>query len=627
MDLDEHILNISSYELSFFQNLVLCRGLNFALPQRVSPIEVKASFQKAYWSLERSLSDEKRKELAATTLRSVALNYIERKGPRPPKALLVAIEELKRRDDIVITKPDKGSGVVVMDKQEYLRLLSQASVNDTSKFGAVPLERPKSKGRPPKYYHPLLEKEKLVESTVRRILPSTIADSVRPTRSRLAHLYGLPKTHNRQLAMRPILSATGTYNYALAKWLDAKLKPLSVNEHTTTDIFAFTNEIRGVKINPGEILVSYDVSSLFTNIPLDKTIDILARKAFEDNWFNDTYDLNLTRTDLVDLLHVATKGQLFQFDGALYAQTDGVAMGSPLGPLLANVFMCSIEGSLKSQGKLPEFYRRYVDDTLVRMPDLAAATEFLDTLNHAHSAASFTMEVEKNGMLPFLGVQLLNRAPCVETKVYVKPTNTGLLLHYHSHVDSRYKHGLLVTMLDRAHRLSSSWAHFSEECERLREVFRKLRYPNHLIDSVINRFITSRVAVDQPKQHTDDAIRIVIPYKDQDAAVSVKRQLRDLSSKVQKTIQPVFTSRKLKQDLSLREPKPNIVTQQCVVYLFKCDLCDAGYVGYTKGHLHTRVEGHRQKASSIYRHYCKEHNTAVPNNFLARFNVIKKCTK
>ena len=107
----------------------------------------------------------------------------------------------------------------------------------------------------------------------------------------------------------------------------------------------------------------------------------------------------------------------------------------------------------------------------------------LDTLNHAHSAVSFTMEVEKNGMLPFLGVQLLNRAPCVETKVYVKPTYTGLLLHCHSHVDSRYKHGLLVTMLDCAHRLSSSssWAHFSEECERLREVFRKLRYPNHRI--------------------------------------------------------------------------------------------------------------------------------------------------
>ena len=224
-----------------------------------------------------------------------------------------------------------------MDKQEYLRLLSQASVNDPSKFRAVPLERPKSKGRPPKYYHPLLEKEKLVESTVRRVLPSAIADSVRPTGSRLAHLYGLPKTHKRQLAMHPILSATGTYNYALAKWLDAKLQPLSVNEHTITDIFAFTNEIRGVKI-----LISYDVSSLFTNVPLDETIDILARKAFENNWFNDTYDLNLTRTDLVDLLHVATKGQLFQFDGALYEQTDGVAIwGLPLDPFWL-MYLCAL---------------------------------------------------------------------------------------------------------------------------------------------------------------------------------------------------------------------------------------------------------------------------------------------
>ena len=88
-------------------------------------------------------------------------------------------------------------------------------------------------------------------------------------------------------------------------------------------------------------------------------------------------------------------------------------------------------------------------------------------------------------MLPFLGVQLLNRAPCIETMVYVKPTNTGLFLHYHSHVESRYEQGLLVSVLDRAHRLSPSWAHFSEECDGLRGVFLRLQYPNHLSDSVI----------------------------------------------------------------------------------------------------------------------------------------------
>ena len=121
-----------------------------------------------------------------------------------------------------------------MNKSEYLRLLSEASINDSSKFQAVPLERPSSKGRPPTYYHPLLKKEKDLDAIVRRILPKSIADTVRPTGSRLAHLYGLPKTHKERLAMRPILSATQTYNYALAKWLDTKLKPLSLNRYTVT---------------------------------------------------------------------------------------------------------------------------------------------------------------------------------------------------------------------------------------------------------------------------------------------------------------------------------------------------------------------------------------------------------
>ena len=69
----------------------------------------------------------------------------------------------------------------------------------------------------------------------------------------------------------------------------------------------------------------------------------------------------------------ATSNQLFQFNGELYEQTDGVAMGSPLGPLLANVFMCHIENQLEQNNMIPSFYRRYVDDTLVKMPNTESA--------------------------------------------------------------------------------------------------------------------------------------------------------------------------------------------------------------------------------------------------------------
>ena len=100
-------------------------------------------------------------------------------------------------------------------------------------------ERPKTRGWPPKHYHPLLEKEKHVGNVIRKILPKPVADTLCPTGSRLAHLCGLPKTHKPTLSMRPILSATKTYNYDLAKWLEEKLKPLSINEHTITDTFKF----------------------------------------------------------------------------------------------------------------------------------------------------------------------------------------------------------------------------------------------------------------------------------------------------------------------------------------------------------------------------------------------------
>ena len=237
-----------------------------------------------------------------------------------------------------------------MDKTDYIRLLSAASVDNTSKFIHVDDKRPKSRGRPSKHYHPLLQKEKELRTTLREILPEEIANTLSPKSSRLAHLYGLPKTHKATLSMRPILSATGTYNHKLAKWLEEKLKPLSINEYTITDAFDFADEVRNLSVNEDDILVSYDVTALFTNVPLDETINILVNKAFADDWFNKTYGLNLQKDQLVKLLEIATTNQLFQFDGPLYEQTDGVAMGSPLGSLMANVFMCHLEEKLTRDG-------------------------------------------------------------------------------------------------------------------------------------------------------------------------------------------------------------------------------------------------------------------------------------
>ena len=118
--------------------------------------------------------------------------------------------------------------------------------------------------------------------------------------------------------------------------------------------------------------------------------------------------------------------------------------------------------TLKTNDKIRRFR---VIMTFTIIPNMATASNFLDTLNKAHSSVKFTMETVCNGMLPFLGIQLLSRSSQIETKVFIKPTNSSLLLHYQSHVDIWYEKGLLRTMFDRAHRLSSSWSRFSDKCD------------------------------------------------------------------------------------------------------------------------------------------------------------------
>ena len=95
--------------------------------------------------------------------------------------------------------------------------------------------------------------------------------------------------------------------------------------------------------------------------------------------------------------------------------------------------------------------------------------------------------------------------------------------------------------------------------------------------------------------------------------------------KVNTTIQPVFTSRKIEQEQNVKEAKPPIVNEQCVVYDFQCDLFAAGYVHvpYTHGHLHNRVKGHKQQSSAIAKHYKNVHGT-IPQDLLKRFEVLKK---
>ena len=173
-------------------------------------------------------------------------------------------------------------------------------------------------------------------------------------------------------------------------------------------------------------------------------------------------------------------------------------MGSPLGPLMANAFMCSIEEKIARENRLPSFYKRYVEDTLAQVHDFSDTTDLFACLNEAHPSIQFTMEVATNDQLPFIGMEIIKIDGRLETHVYRNKTNKGLLLHYQSHVDCRYKQSLLRTMLDRAKRLLSTQDFLSQECKNLKGIFLKLKYPKKLINSAINHLQHPKNPVQTP---------------------------------------------------------------------------------------------------------------------------------
>ena len=149
------------------------------------------------------------------------------------------------------------------------------------------------------------------------------------------------------------------------------------------------------------------VTSLFTVVPLDECVDLYVDLVFEDC---DTFifkDCKFNRDHFRKFLNFAVEDHHFVFNGQLYDQLDGVAMGSPLGPSMANIFMCALEqkylNGCPSEFQ-PVLYHRYVDDTFCLFRHREHVDKFLAHINNFHPSITFTVEVEENNSLPFLDV-------------------------------------------------------------------------------------------------------------------------------------------------------------------------------------------------------------------------------
>ena len=185
--------------------------------------------------------------------------------------------------------------------------------------------------------------------------------------------------------LRPIVSFMGTFNYNLPRFLCDIFSLLVPNDYSCKDTFSFFFQIKNANLSKN-IHVSYDVTSLFTNIQLQETIDIAIKLIFNHN-----PNLSISRKELKKLFPFPTSQTHFIYNSKFYNQMDGVAIGSSLAPALVNIFMGLHESKWLDEYNLnkPKFYLRHVDDILAAFDN---EQDSLNFLNNRHPNIEFIIK-------------------------------------------------------------------------------------------------------------------------------------------------------------------------------------------------------------------------------------------
>ena len=207
--------------------------------------------------------------------------------------------------------------MVIMDRQDYINKANHLLNQNTYKSIAKdPTNSIKNK---------LINILKRVKTKTG--LDSNTYKSMYPTGCVPPKFYGLPKIHKPDTPLRPIVSSCGSITYGVAKELAKILKPLvGKSPHHITSTQDFVEQARHIELEPGECLSSYDVSALFTSVPIDPALNII----------KDLLDKDTT-------LEFCLRNTYFSFQDQFYEQVEGAAMGSPVSPIVANLYMEYLE--------------------------------------------------------------------------------------------------------------------------------------------------------------------------------------------------------------------------------------------------------------------------------------------
>ena len=341
-------------------------------------------------------------------------------------------------------------------------------------------------------------------------------------------------------------------------------------------------------------MCSFNVENLYTNVPVEEAIETTLNYIYKPT---KLVDVPFDKEQMRMLLNLLVRDAPFRFQNNIYKQIDGVAMGNPLVPTLADLWMQKIEEKLnRFNTNKPLVWLRYVDDVfcIFTIPK-EKILEFHTRMNRWHLNLQFTVEFESNNSIAFLDVLVTQEQEKLTTSLYRKPTHTGLYLLWDSSQNHGYKLGLIKTLVIRIYCICSSKEIVNRELSLLKKTLANNGYPPHIIrrgiaeaEVLIRRQSDNKKNVNKNKK----IIFFTIKYYGEESIIFASR-VKKLCRQLLLNVRIQFAFKKYMSLKSIFLPKLKGTDEnrknKDLVYSTPCKDCDTVDIGETGRMKATRI--------------------------------------
>ncbi|XP_075157659.1 uncharacterized protein LOC142230926 [Haematobia irritans] len=402
-------------------------------------------------------------------------------------------------------------------------------------------------------------------------------------------IYGLPKTHKDGYPLRPICSSIDSPSSNLCKYIGNLLKILTQDsKYNIKDSLQFKNKIKNLTIKEDEKLVSFDVVSLFPSVPVD-----LALKIIESRWQELEGHTRLTKNIFMKILKFCiVENRYFTYEDKTYKQKRGLPMGSSASPIVADIVMEHLlDNCMENLTTKPKILTKYVDDIFAVVRE-GAIHEILTTLNGFHNSIKFTVEIEKNGRIPYLDTLVIRKENYkLGLDWYQKPTASGRIMNYFSQHPKRIVINTAKNLINRVLNISDKEYH-SKNKSIIRDILHNNNFPKYLINDLISQFKPE--GKKQNENKNEETIYKSLVYVNKLSERITNSEIFDkgqytLAHKSNNTLKKLFSNMKTKIPT---------MEKHNTIYEIPCggnnkEKCEKVYVGTSKNKLKTRISGHK----------------------------------